>query len=313
MPLKRSRRLVKDHFETALIILIIIGVLAIAFLVHYKLAFLNFFFIPVMLSAYFLGRDRGVLTAVLCVLVVFFYLLLFGMVTGPQDVLALDEIISLTAWAGFLILTGAILGAASEQRQKRLENLNRAYVGLLEILFSYLQCGDETRPESMRVAHLAGRIAVTAGKETREVENIKSAALLCEIGNLRENISLFIEMTEFVGREISDSSFRDREKVMLQSTASLLAEVQPLVQGYYIHYVEESDKMVKDLKEIPFGSAVIALANIYEKIRTGARPFQNRPEFSELSRIKELAGTAFHESAVNALMLTAVSLRTAQP
>jgi len=303
MLMKKVSRFIQDHFETALIILIILGILAIAFLVHYKLAFLNFFFLPVILAAYFLGKDRGVLVAVLCVLVVFFYLLLLGMVFGPRDTLTLDEIISLTAWAGFLILTGAILGAASEQRQKRLENLNRTYVGLLEILFKYLQFGDKTKPESVRVAHLAGRIAVTAGLDTRQVENIKSAALLCEIGNLRENIPLFMTMTEFVRKELSRSSLLDREKVMLNSTTSLLNEVKPLVDGFYLHYVKESDKLTKDLREIPFGSAVIALANIYDKIRTGAPPFQNRPEFSDLSRVRELAGTAFQESAVNALML----------
>lgn len=312
MLMKKLSRFIQEHFEPALIVLIILGILAIAFLVHYKLAFLNFFFLPVILSAYFLGKDRGVLTAVLCVLVVIFYLLLFGMVSGPSYVLSSDEIISLTAWAGFLILTGAILGAASEQRQKRLESLNRTYVGLLEILFKYLQFGDETKPESVRIAHTAGRIAVTAGLDTRQVENIKSAALLCEIGNLRENIPLFMAMTDFVRKELSRSSLLDREKVMLNSTTSLLTEVKPLVDGYYLHYVKESEKMVKDLHEIPFGSAVIALADICDKIRTGAQPFQNRPEFSELSRVKELAGSTFHESAVNALMLVVSTSRVTQ-
>lgn len=301
--MKRLNRFIQAHFETALIVLIILGILAIAFLVHYKLAFLNFFFLPVILAAYFLGKDKGVLTAVLCILVVFFYLLLFGMVSGPNNILSMDEIISLTAWAGFLILTAALLGGVSDQRRKRMENLNRAYVGLLEILFKYLQFGDQKKPESARVAHLAGRIAVTAGLDTRQVENVKSAALLCEIGNLRDNIPLFMSMTEFVGKELSRASLLDREKVMLNSTTSLLSEVKPLVDGYYLHYVKESGKTAKDLREIPFGSAVIALANIYDKIRTGAPPFQNREDFSDLSRVKELSGNAFHESAVNALML----------
>jgi hypothetical protein len=53
-----------QRFELALIILIFIGILAIAFLVHYKLAFLNFFFLPVILSGYFLGKRQAVLTAI---------------------------------------------------------------------------------------------------------------------------------------------------------------------------------------------------------------------------------------------------------
>jgi len=70
------------HFETTLIILILFGVIAIAFLVHYKFAFLNFFFLPVILAGYYLGKRQAVLTASLCVLSVILYLIFAYVLPG---------------------------------------------------------------------------------------------------------------------------------------------------------------------------------------------------------------------------------------
>ena len=52
------------HFEGSLIALILFGIVAIALLVRFEFAFLNFFFLPVILSGYYLGKKKAVLTAV---------------------------------------------------------------------------------------------------------------------------------------------------------------------------------------------------------------------------------------------------------
>ncbi len=83
----RIRALALRHFETTLIILILLGVIAIAFLVHYKLAFLNFFFLPVILAGYYLGKRQAVLTASLCVLrssFILFSSMSFSLGSGAQ-------------------------------------------------------------------------------------------------------------------------------------------------------------------------------------------------------------------------------------
>ena len=73
----KIKKFVLKHFEASLIILILVGILAIAFLVHYKFSFLNFFFLPVILSGYFLGKRRAVLTSIFCILL-WFYIFCFS-------------------------------------------------------------------------------------------------------------------------------------------------------------------------------------------------------------------------------------------
>ncbi len=297
------------HFEGSLILLIILGILAIAFLVHFKFAFLNFFFLPVILAGYFLRKKEAVLISILSILLVLFYLLFSKLLAGAGVGLSLDEGITLVTWSSFLILIAAVIGTLSEQRETRMKNLYSAYIGVLEILLKYLEVADEEKPRSVRIAHTAGKMAGVAGLDKRQVENIKSAALLIEAGDLRTNLPLFDEISEFMGAEgdITKSPIGDREKVLLQTTTSLLKEVEPILSDYYRYYVQDADILDKNLSEIPVGSSILALADIYDRIENKAPPFHDLEEYSSIKNILSLSGRTFHEAAVNALQIVVSS------
>lgn len=302
---RKIRNFAVEHFEGSLLLLVFLGILAIAFLVHYKLSFLNFFFLPVILAGAFLGQRRAVLTATFSVLVVVLYLITMEMVSGPHGYFVLDEVINLIAWGSFLILTGALIGYFSEQRESRLERLRNAYVGVLEIMLKYLESADEMSPASIRIAKLAGKIAAAAGLERRAVENIKSAALLSQAGELSASLPLFVEMTDFLSQDSPASQQRlgDREKVLLKSTSSLLKEVEPVLNAFLLHYVKEADKLEKDLQEISLGVSIIALAQIFDKISHQLPPFQGVEEYGSVENLQKLSGKSFHPEAVQALLL----------
>jgi len=292
-----------QHFETTLIIIILLGIIAIAFLVQYKIAFLNFFFLPVILAGYYLGKRQAVLAACLCVLLITLYLVFTHVLMNKTPPLSLDEILNTVTWAGFLILTGGVIGTIAEQREARLKNLERAYVGVLEILLKYLEVADEKKPRSLRVSLLAGKIAAALGLAKFQVENIKSAALLLEAGDLRANIPLYERVAAFMETEsrLADKKLGDKEKVLLKTTASLLKEVEPLLLAYFYHYVEEVDILDKDLNNIPIGSSIIALADLYDRIMTGLVAPQWKDKVKSPGDLQKLAGRAFPQSAVKAL------------
>ena len=290
------------HFEVTLVFLIFIGILAIAFLVHYKFSFLNFFFLPVILAGYFLGRRQAVLSGIFCILVVVLYLVFSRTLFGAGQGLTLDEIINLVTWGSFLILTGAVIGTVSEQRESRLKNLKRAYIGVLEIMLKYLEVADKEKPRSLRVSLLAGEIAQAAGLPKRDVENIKSAALLYDAGDLQANLPLFKEVANFIagGVKAPEEELSDREQVMLKTTASLLKEIEPILIGYFHSYVEEAEIMNKDLNKIPLGSSIIALADLYDRVSAGlpSSPIQG---VKSLADIEKLADRVFPASVIQAL------------
>lgn len=301
--MRKIRTFVREHFEVSLIILIIMGILAIAFLVHYKFAFLNFFFIPVILSGYFLGQRNAVLTGVLCVVLIFLYLVFFNLFSSLKPELSVDEVIKTISWGGFLILTGAIIGKLSEQREVRIKKMRRSYLGALKIILKYLEVADERKPHSLRVSLLAGKIAKAAGLSTSELENIKSAALLYEAGDLQSSLPFFEDVADSIKTDlkVSETQMVNREQVLLSATASLLREIEPILVGYFQHYVKEAENPDKNLNEVPLGSSIIALADLYDRIATHVSASLGGEELKSLEDIERYSGRTFPASFVRAL------------
>ena len=300
--IRRLRALALRHFETTLIILILFGVVVIAFLVNYKFAFLNFFFLPVILAGYYLGKKQAVLTACLCILLVTLYYIFSQSLSRSLPPLSLDAVLNIVTWAGFLILTAAVIGTITEQREARIRSLQAAYSGVLEIMLKYLEIADERKPRSLRVAHLAGRIAAAAKMSTVNIENIKSAALLLEAGDIRSNLHLYEEVAAFVETESrrSGRAAGDKAKVLLRTTVSLLKEVEPILANYFYHYVEEAGRVDKDLSTVPMGSSVIALADLVDRLNTDMLQPPWKDEIQSLQDIRKLSGRTFHPASVEA-------------
>ena len=291
------------HFEITLILVIVLGAALIALLVHYKLAFLNFFFLPVILAGYYLGKKQAVLTAGFCVLLAALYDLFFIAIFRRQAPPSLDDVFGLVTWAGFLILTAAVMGTIADEREAKLKNTQRAYVGMLEIMLRYLEVADEKKPRSVRLALLAGRIAEALGLPTFQAENIRSAALLLETGDLRSNISLYGNLSTFMatgGRPVEDS-LSDRDQVLLKTTALLLKDIEPILANYFYHYVEEANILDKDLSTVPIASSVLALADLYDRLASGGPLGHWGEHVKSVQDVGKLSGRAFPALAVRAL------------
>jgi hypothetical protein len=304
--MKKIYTWVRKHFELSIVILILAGIIVTAFLVYNKLSFLNFFFLPVILSGYFLGKREAILTASFCVVSVILYQFFMNFSQGHRWYPTLDELTSIISWASFLILTAAIIGILTEQKESRIKKMGRSYIGALKIMLKYFEVADEKKPHSLRVSHLSGKIAQTAGLNTTEVENIKSAALLHEAGDLQSSLLFFEEVVDFMSGDIklSETQTIDKDQILLSTTASLLSVIEPLLSGYYQHYVKEADKLDKDLNEIPAGSSIIAIANLYDKIVIQVPASLGGVEIGSLEDIEGLSGRSFPDSFVRALKET---------
>jgi hypothetical protein len=302
MSFRKLKDAVAAHFEGFVLAVALAGIFAIAFLIRYKISFLNFFFLPVILAGYYLGKRKGVLLAVLCVLFVVLYFVFQEKVFGSGHRLTFDEIIDVVAWGGFLIVTGGLLGSVAEQRENKLRGMRQAYVGVLSVLLKYLEVADEKETRPVRVARLAGAMAERAGLAKRDVENVKSAALLCDAGELASSLPLFEDVVGFMQLDgKAGPALSDRERVLLKTTASLLKEIGPLLEGYFRYYVKEAGNADKDLDAVPFGSSLIALAGICDGIKVHGAAHIGPMEVGSLKELEVLKGRAFTARALQTL------------
>ena len=100
--------------EQMLALIILVGVPAITYLVPYKLVFLNFFFIVILLSVYFVEAHKALMGGVLTTLLVAVFVYYFPSSFVPTFT-ELDLWMNILAWSSFLILTGAAVGKLAER------------------------------------------------------------------------------------------------------------------------------------------------------------------------------------------------------
>lgn len=114
-----------DNFEGVFILIILTFVSAIVWFVDAKLSFLNFFYLPVLLSSYYLGIRSGVLGAFFTFLVIVIFASIY-----PDRFMVEVDLFGLWAfiltWAGFLILTAVIVGFTHRELQEKMTEALRA-------------------------------------------------------------------------------------------------------------------------------------------------------------------------------------------
>lgn len=299
--MKSLKRWMLEHFENTLILGITLAILVTNYFVVQKMAFLNFYFLPVLVSGYFLGKRQAIFTAIFIITFVVFLALLdpnsFMGAAGDLR-LAFNFII----WGGFLILAAAVVGTLYEQKERKVQELKQAYIGVLEILSKYLEASDRyTKGHSVRVADYATDIAVAMELPSSEVENIRVAGLLHDIGKIEISSSLIRKAANLSDEEkkIVDQH-AEKGAVLLSSVGPVLNEAIPIVLSHHNYFIEGKNKKGKNLKNIPLGARIIAVADAFDAMVTD-RPYRKgKPPWQAIEELERCSGTQFDPEVVEA-------------
>ena len=294
------------HFEEIIVVAILLATVAINLFTVYKIAFLQLYYLPILIAGYILGK-RAVLFAILSILTVSLFMVFFPNFYFHPSIAnrgKFDIIFNVLIWSGFLILTASIVGKLYEEKEKKIVDLQNAYVGVLEILTKYLESADRyTQGHSIRVSQLATEIAIAMGFSRNEVENIKTAGLLHDIGKIDVSMDIIQKA----------SSLNDEERAVLQShpekgvqivasVGPVLKEAIPLILAHHNYFMHDENKSEdkKNLKSIPIGARVIAVADTYDAIITD-RPYRRgKSPWEAVEEIEKNSGAQFDPAVVEA-------------
>ena len=118
---KRKKNYFVKHFEQIFVLTVLVSVSIINYYIPYKLAFLNFYYLPILIASYYLGRNQTLSGAILCILWVVIYAYL-----SPESFFfeqtRSNLFYNIMAWGSFLILAGIILGNAQDNNKQFLKN-----------------------------------------------------------------------------------------------------------------------------------------------------------------------------------------------
>ncbi|MCK4778528.1 MAG: hypothetical protein KAS39_09105, partial [Actinomycetia bacterium] len=138
--MEKLKKIFSNNFEIIIVFILIAAVAFVIYIAVDKIAFLNFFYLPTLIAAYFLGKKRGILVSVLVVLLVSFYAILDpALFTQEAGVI---PIWNLMLWGSFLIITAYVVGNLYEAKTGALGDLKQAYEGVLQILLKFIDSLD---------------------------------------------------------------------------------------------------------------------------------------------------------------------------
>ncbi len=289
------------HFEKILVLALALLVVAVNVIVVQQLAFLNFYYLPVLVSGYVLGRKMSVLTALFCVV-----LITFSAINNPQLFQSHNNslllISDLMLWGGFLILAGYVVGSLYQQKEKKIQELKNAYVGVLEILAKYLESFDRyTRSHSLRVADYATSIAIAMELPHHQVENIKVAALLHDIGKIEVSSDLIKKAARLSDEEKKEVATHAQKGVeLLSMVGPILKDAMPIVEAHHEYFVNNNPSGNESDKKIPLGARILAVADAFDAMVTD-RPYrQGKPHWQAMEELERCSGTQFDPEVVEA-------------
>ena len=257
--MEKFKRYVFDHFESHFIFTILISVILINFFLYSKIAFLNFYYLPIMLAGYYLGRRTAVLGAFFTILMVWVFVL-----ADLDNYYAHEEKFNLyfhlTVWAGFLTLAGWIIGGLKEKLRftDKLQDELAREKQLLDI--SNKRLNDYSTQLEAKVSERTQELERSQGNveslKTRvedalfSVMDSKVARLMIEgkLRNEKRRISiLFSDLKDFT--VYSDQNPPER---VINELNAYLGEMEDCITQFYGHI----DKYIGDGIMVEFGAPV---------------------------------------------------------
>jgi hypothetical protein len=297
--MRSAKAFVLRHFEMVVVFVLAIATAFAVIVAGNKIAFLNFYYIPVLVAAYFLGRKQGMLVALVGVLMVGIYDVINPSLftASPGEIPELN----VALWGAFIILTAFVVGTLYEVKESAVRDLQQAYQGILAILAKFIDAVDSyTQEHSLRVSELAGDIALQMHVPDEEIENIKVAGLLHDVGKIDVSLDVLKKASALDEDEwASVKTHAHKGTELLRPVGGLLRGVVPLVE-YHHERFDGTGYLGIHGTNIPLGARILCLADAYDAMVCD-RPYRaGRTPLEAMEEIERCSGTQFDPSVVEA-------------
>jgi putative nucleotidyltransferase with HDIG domain len=308
-PIEKTRKSLLQQIEAVnkelwliLSIIFILGVMN--YLVSATRIMMSLYVLPTIFSAYFYGRRHATLTSIACILVV----ILFAYY-HPTCLVATSNIKELSgpwydifSWGAILMVTSYAIGTLHERSQQQVNELRRTYQGLIIILRQFLSKDKYTENHCYRVSIYAAKIAAYMRMSESQIEDIRSAALLHDLGKLDISREILYKAARLNKEEydgIKKHVNKGAEMLLVADTP--LNRIIPIVLSHHEHH-DGSGYLGAIGNDIPIEARIIAVADVYDALASD-RPYRKAlPPIEVKDQILKGRGTQFDPAVVDAFL-----------
>lgn len=261
-------------------LLLILSIIAAAGVVNFFIAgqrlVLTFYNLPTLMAAYYFGRRRAVEAALASILFVVWMNLMNPTALGgnfewrTQGLLTWSD---LGVWAGFLIISAYATGSLYEIGERRLSELRETYYGVLQILNQFIGNDKFTQNHSYRVSVYATTIAAEMRLPEQQIEDVRAAALLHDIGKLEVSRDILYKAARLDQDEAEEmKSHVEKGVTMLKPVGGSLRRILPIVLAHHDKF-DGSGLHPSKGENIPLEARIIAVADAFDAM-TSDRPYR---------------------------------------
>lgn len=189
----------------------------------------------------------------------------------------------------------------AELRRER-ANLQRISVATLEVLVNALEAKDPySRGHSARIADLSAMVAAEMGLEDEDVESVRTAGRLHDIGKIGIREEVLIKQGPLTDDEYEHVKQHVVVGSQILAPLTHLREVINYVRSHHERW--DGGGYPDGLKgaEIPIGARILAAVEVYDALTT-SRPYQEKmsSEFA-VERMRDLTGSGIAADVFDAL------------
>jgi HD-GYP domain-containing protein (c-di-GMP phosphodiesterase class II) len=267
----------------------------------YKMVVLNLFHLPIVLAAFYLGRHRAGILALVCVLlasaVAALDLEAFASTTSPM-VIGL----AVTVWAAVIGLNAIFVGTLSDERSRKLQELHDAYVGVVEVLSHYLKSADRTlEHRSKRIAELSQQVAKQLRLSEKEIDDVRVASLLQGMSNIEVTAKVIRKAVGDLRKATSPEEHTFQGSDLVHSLGGVLTGALPLILNHTdCVNLEFSDMESYSSAEMPFGAMIIRTVSDYDDFVYGTGASCMTPD-EAIKAMRADLDADYHPAVVHAL------------
>ena len=264
---------------------------------------LAFYTLPTVASAYLYGRRHATLTAVASVLLVVLLTAINPTLLDDSSTLLPGERwVDIAVWGGTLIVTGYLMGTLYEHKDAQVKELRETYNGILMILRHFVSKDKYTENHSYRVSVYASKIATEMRLDSERIEDIRSAALLHDIGKLDISRNILYKAARLTEKEFKEMQQHVEKGVaMLEPVGGSLRRILPIILSHHDKF-DGSGYHPTHGEEIPIEARIISVADVFDSL-TSDRPYRKAMSPYEVREIlTKGSGTEFDPKVVDAFL-----------